>query len=273
MSFSLHFESIVADGASPSRMAFVLHGIFGSGRNWRSFARGLVSEQPDWRLVLVDQRGHGQSVGAPPPHDLSSCASDLAQLSHELGAAPTVVVAHSFGGKVALRYAQDHGEGLSRLFLLDSPLAAVPSKEVISTTEAGRILEVMRSMPLPAERRTDVTKVLIGRGFDPAVSRWMATNLRASDGGYVWAFDLDVMEALLDDYWRLDGYAVIDQLPPELSVFMIVAEESDRWSIEEKERLKGLAGRGVIGLEVLPHAGHWLHVDNAKGLRSLMPLG
>ena len=43
---------------------FILHGLMGAGRNWRTFAKQLrqrLGEQ-DWRVVLVDLRGHGASA-------------------------------------------------------------------------------------------------------------------------------------------------------------------------------------------------------------------
>ena len=38
----------------PQKWMLFLHGILGSGANWRSFARALVKERPEWGAVLVD---------------------------------------------------------------------------------------------------------------------------------------------------------------------------------------------------------------------------
>ena len=95
------------------RLALVLHGILGSHKNWRMFARGLAERLPGWRFALVDLRNHGASAGAPGPHTLSACADDLERLAEQLGAAPEVVIGHSFGGKVALEVAARAPAGLS----------------------------------------------------------------------------------------------------------------------------------------------------------------
>ncbi|RME20698.1 MAG: alpha/beta hydrolase, partial [Deltaproteobacteria bacterium] len=49
------------------RSAWVLHGILGSGNNWRAFGRRLVERAPGWKLRLVDLRNHGDTGPAPPP--------------------------------------------------------------------------------------------------------------------------------------------------------------------------------------------------------------
>lgn len=56
--------------ASPDRTLFVLHGLLGCGRNWRSWAKRLVEGAAaaapaaggPWRALLVDLRCHGASA-------------------------------------------------------------------------------------------------------------------------------------------------------------------------------------------------------------------
>ncbi|KAK9723506.1 hypothetical protein RND81_05G002700 [Saponaria officinalis] len=95
--------------------AFILHGLLGSARNWRSFARNLSSylssnSSSEWRLVLVDLRNHGRSTEVQdlhPPHNLENAAADLANLVKSQGWDwPDVVIGHSLGGKVALQFVQ-----------------------------------------------------------------------------------------------------------------------------------------------------------------------
>jgi len=49
----LHHEQF---GEGPDLV--ILHGLFGSGNNWRSFAKKLSE---DFRISLVDLRNHGKS--------------------------------------------------------------------------------------------------------------------------------------------------------------------------------------------------------------------
>ncbi|GIL50106.1 hypothetical protein Vafri_6425 [Volvox africanus] len=105
--------------ARPSRTLFVLHGLLGCGRNWRTWARKLVeaaaaSNPPEggpWRALLLDLRCHGASTrrsGLHPPNNMLSAAEDVASLiRHVVGSeTPGAVFGHSMGGKVALALLQ-----------------------------------------------------------------------------------------------------------------------------------------------------------------------
>ena len=53
---TLAHTRVTAAGATPERWLLVLHGIYGSGRNWGSIARRLVDARPEWGVLLVDLR-------------------------------------------------------------------------------------------------------------------------------------------------------------------------------------------------------------------------
>jgi len=147
---TLAFKEIQSSPNKPDApTAFILHGLLGSGRNWRSFSRNLASSFSgtlhrsltffvlflyfgfliliwlftiEWRMVLVDMRNHGKSVdieGLDPPHNMFNAAMDVANLVKEKGWEwPDVVIGHSMGGKVALQFAEsctrgDYGHSVS----------------------------------------------------------------------------------------------------------------------------------------------------------------
>ena len=62
---------------------FLLHGIYGAGRNWGSVARRLVRARPGWSVSLVDLRSQGRSPRLSP-HTMHACASDLLRLEDHL---------------------------------------------------------------------------------------------------------------------------------------------------------------------------------------------
>src|ERR1700679_538748 len=119
-SFVPSHARVTAPGAEPSRWMLVLHGILGSGANFRSFARRLAAARPDWGFVLVDLRMHGQSQEAPPPHTLAAAAEDLVRLGVELALPIAGVMGHSFGGKVALAYTGAAPRELEQVWVLDA---------------------------------------------------------------------------------------------------------------------------------------------------------
>ncbi len=148
----LHATTIQAPGGAPDRVVYILHGILGSGRNWRSFARRLVRRRPDCRLILADLRGHGDSPSGAPPHTLQACVDDLENLAGICGA-PEVVIGHSFGGKVALAWAQRDRVGIRQAWALDA--APGPLRSRADAHEVSRVIAALRQVPIPLARRGD----------------------------------------------------------------------------------------------------------------------
>ncbi|MCI0157705.1 alpha/beta hydrolase [Leifsonia shinshuensis] len=67
-----------------------------------------------YRVIAHDRRGHGRSSQTYTGNDMSTYASDLAQLVDHLDLRDLVVVGHSTGGGEVVRYAAQHGAGRVR---------------------------------------------------------------------------------------------------------------------------------------------------------------
>jgi pimeloyl-ACP methyl ester carboxylesterase len=259
---------VEAEGAAPTRTAFVLHGILGSAKNWRTFARRMAGRWPEWRLVLVDLRNHGESAGAPPPHTLGACARDLAALSRALGAWPEAVMGHSFGGKVALVYGRDVAPpSLRHLWVLDAvPGPAGPA--VDPTHEVAQVIADLRAVGRPIASRDALVAHIRSRGYSQEIAGWMTTNLRRVEGGFDWRFDLDAIEEMLRDYGREDLWPWLAEPGPPVDV--VRAGRSDRWTSDAIHRLEGLPR---VRVHTLPNAGHWVHIDDPEGLLDVLGAG
>ena len=112
----LHYEAM---GEGPALL--MLHGLFGSGTNWRSIARRLL---PGRRIVLVDARNHGRS---PHAADMSyaQMADDVLALMDDLDLPQATLLGHSMGGKTAMTLALRHPERVQRLIVADiAPVVA-----------------------------------------------------------------------------------------------------------------------------------------------------
>lgn len=266
MSPLLAREEVNPESGEPAARVSYLHGIFGAGRNWRSVARRLAEGEPAWAGVLVDLRLHGASVGFLPPHTLAACAEDVrTTASASGGARPDVVLGHSFGGKVALEMARRHPAGLRQVWVVDSP----PSARDPGGT-AWRMLDVLRRHPGPFDDREAAVAALESEGYDALVARWMATNLAERDDGLRWALNLDGLEALLEDFFRVDLWGVVEHPPEGVEIHVVKAEDSDVLSEEDGRRVERAAARhGRTRLHRL-EGGHWLNVSNPDGLIDLL---
>ena len=263
----------VAVGANSATLdVLVLHGILGSGRNLRTFAVRLAQAMPELRLWLVDLRNHGDSQGAPPPHTLDACCSDLDALVAARGLRPRWVIGHSFGGKVAVAWTGRAPPGLQRAWVLDSP----PAGQALAPDAAGdaadnveRVIATLRQIPQPLATRQDVVAQFRQRGFPDSIGQWMTTNVRQTSAGYRWVFDLDAIDEMLASYLATDTWPILEAPPPGVRIDVIRAERSRRWPPEVLARFAAI-NNGRTHLHMLPDSGHWLHVERTDALVALM---
>ncbi len=82
----------------------LIHGIT---ENRHSLDPLLPLLQPDYRLLTVDLRGHGESPFADD-YPLTAMADDVAEVVAGIGEEAPLVVGHSLGGAVAAVYAARH---------------------------------------------------------------------------------------------------------------------------------------------------------------------
>jgi pimeloyl-ACP methyl ester carboxylesterase len=96
---------VVEHGDPAGRPIVLLHGITLSALTWHYQLLDLTDR---YRLLAVDLRGHGSSVAGADEWHLDRLATDLAELFDHLDLRDAVLVGHSMGGMVALRFALDH---------------------------------------------------------------------------------------------------------------------------------------------------------------------
>eukprot|EP00457_Paulinella_chromatophora_P006957 gb/GEZN01006977.1/.p1 GENE.gb/GEZN01006977.1/~~gb/GEZN01006977.1/.p1 ORF type:complete len:354 (+),score=42.13 gb/GEZN01006977.1/:26-1087(+) len=103
---------------SAGRPVLLIHGLDSAKDTWADLAeelkaRGMV-------VLAVDLRGSGQSpLGDPAQFSPSTVAADVHALAAEQLQAPYVVVGHSCGARVAMRFTADYPNKVSALVLED----------------------------------------------------------------------------------------------------------------------------------------------------------
>ena len=270
----LHHRQITAPRAEPDRWFLFLHGILGSGANWMSFARRLVSAHPDWGAVLADLRLHGRTQPVPPPHTVELCGRDLLELEAFLDHPFHAVSGHSFGGKVALAFAQLSDHPLEQIWVLDSNPCPNPERARAAADEASafRVLRILESLPPTFSSRAAFTAALVERSLSSGVAQWLGKNLRLDDGVYRHTLDLRSIRDLLDDYIHVDLWPALTARA-EAETHVVLAGRSTVVPEEVQARLRRAADAGRVQLHSIPCAGHWLHVDAPDRLQEIFDAG
>lgn len=186
--------------SGPVRL-LALHGLTGHGKRWQPLATGHLAEIT---VAAPDLIGHGRSSWEAPWTIDANVAAVAALLEHHADG-PVVVVAHSFGGAVALHLAAAHPDRVAALVLLDPAIG-------LDGARARDIADAMLASPdypdaaeARAEKATDSWS-----DVDPAVlDADLDEHLVALPGGrYGWRVSMPAMMS----YWSELAREIV--LPP-----------------------------------------------------------
>jgi len=243
----------VGEPAPERGVLVILHGLFGSGRNWSAIAKRLA--RAGWAVVTPDLRNHGSS-----PWDgvmtYPVMADDLrVLLDEESPERPAVVVGHSMGGKAAMRLALETPERVRALVAVD--VAPVAYRH-----DLGDLAQAMRDLPLTGvRRRAEADARLAEVVSDAPVRAFLLQNLELPDDAPPrWRPNLD---ALLDGMGDITGWP---NPPPEARyegpTLMLLGGASDYVRPSHTKAIMALFPNAR--LEAVPEAGHWVHAEQPE---------
>ena len=236
------------------------HGTPWSSRLWAPFAEALSSE---FTTYLWDMPGYGRS-SKDPEHRVSLDVQG--ELLHDLIAhwelPPPHVVAHDYGGAVALRALLLEGSAYASLLLAD----------VVALSPWGSdFFRLVRDhadvfAALPAAIHEGVVRAYVGGASHRALTREQEDMLVGPwlDGAGQAAFYRQMAEA--DEAYTRQ----IEPLYPELEVpVLVVWGREDAWiPVDRAHRLAELIPGA--GLELVDDAGHLIQLDQPAGLAGIL---
>jgi pimeloyl-ACP methyl ester carboxylesterase len=141
-----------------------------------------------FRLISLDQRGHGGSAWAQPPaYATEDFAADLERLMNALGLDRMTLVGHSMGGHNAMAFAAWHPERVAALTIVDAR-PAIPEERLGIMRQRGR--RALRLYP-SAEAAVDSFRLLPRETVaDPRLLAHLArAGIARRDGGWTYRFD------------------------------------------------------------------------------------
>ena len=136
------------DSAAPRIVC--LHGVRNHGRHFAPLAARL----PGYHVLAPDLLGHGHSPWEPP-WDIDT---HLAAIVETVGARESILVGHSFGGRLAFELAARAPKLVPKLVLLD-PAILVPGHVALAAAERERQEKSYVSFDELIERRYDESQL------------------------------------------------------------------------------------------------------------------
>src|ERR1700761_8685164 len=95
----------------------LLHGYTGHARSWDAFAEGMTDR---YRVLALDQRGHGQTAWGPADqYSTAEMADDLAAFVKAMGLKSFSLLGLSMGGIVTIDYAGRRPAELAAAVIVD----------------------------------------------------------------------------------------------------------------------------------------------------------
>lgn len=223
----------------------IVHGLYGSARNWGVICKRLCDER---QVVAVDLRNHGQSPWTDS-HSYPEMAEDLAEVIASHGGQMDVI-GHSMGGKAAMILALTHPDMVNRLIVAD--IAPVPY-----THSQIQFIEAMRAVNFDrVERRSDVEAQLAEAGVEPALQSFFTQSLDIPNKG--WRLNLDTLARHMPDIMSFPETNAQSQGP----TLFLSGGTSDYVRREDRETI--LARFPNARFAKIPGAGHWLHAEKPR---------
>ncbi|MEQ8441172.1 MAG: alpha/beta fold hydrolase [Alphaproteobacteria bacterium] len=226
----------------------ILHGLFGSKRNWGMIIRLLG---PEFRTISADLRNHGDSPWSDRM-TYPDMAEDVADLIERTVGGPAHVLGHSMGGKTAMVLALTRPDLIDRLIVADIPPAPRDSG-LIAYIRAMRALDVS-GMTRRAEAEEALAPVIPEKG----IRTFLAQNLAPADGGGLsWKLNLPVLEGQMDE---IEGFPDIDSDDafPRPSLFLVGANSNYVLPQHHGEIDRLFPQSDIVSI---PDAAHWLHAE------------
>ncbi|WP_405217843.1 alpha/beta fold hydrolase [Agrococcus sp. Ld7] len=178
---SIAVSQLESDGP----VVVLLHGLAGSSRELVPTAQALKG----YRVLLVDQRGHGSSTRRPDDLSRGAFVSDVVAVMEELvpGRRATLV-GQSMGAHTAFLVAVARPDLVESLVMLEGHPAG--SHDAVESSSLGRYFD---SWPAPFANESAADAFL---GDDAIADAWVA-DLEVTADGLHPRFDADIMERVI----------------------------------------------------------------------------
>lgn len=239
------------------RTIVLLHGNSANAWWWEPLARAIST---DFRLLALDQRGHGDSEWArPPAYSPSDYAADIARFVEHVAAdtEPPMVVGHSMGGLSVLAFARRHPERARGAMAID----------VAVTSSRGRDRYLRRLKALPVVTYPDLATAKARFRLMPNEGGIAETVLheiaeksfaRTEEGRWTLKFDRE-------SFFGGDGLPVMETIREiRIPTMLVRAEHSRIMTAEAAEQAR--ASNPHARLVTIPGAHHHVILENPDAI-------
>ena len=239
-------------GETGNQPVIILHGLFGISDNWVSYARRLSQE--GFEVFVPDQRNHGQSPQSDVFNYLA-LTDDLFDFIDENEIDDPIIIGHSMGGKVAMRFVLENPLMVKKLIVVDISLKAYGPR-----TQHLSIIKAMQSINLAeVKTRQEAEEKLSSFIPEPRIRQFILKNLhRKGKEEFEWRLYYDGIANSLTEMFDAIDTSVKFKKP----TLFIKGGASDYILLEDFDQIRyNFPNAEIITIE---NASHWVHVEAAE---------
>jgi pimeloyl-ACP methyl ester carboxylesterase len=221
----------------------LLHGGLANANYWGNQVRALSSQ---YRVIVMDSRGHGRSTRNDQPYSYDLMASDVIGVMDFLNVPKAAIVGWSDGAIIGLDIALHHPERLTKLFAFaansdPSGVADIDKSPVFNAFIARAETEYEKLSPTPTEYKTFLGQIEKMWATQP---NWTADDLKKIATS-TWIVDADHDEAIKRDNTEfmaanIPGAGLL--LQPEVSHFSFL-QDPEQFNTDVLHFLKHVKGK------------------------------
>ena len=225
----------------------ILHGLFGSSKNWHTTGSALTSVS---HVHLIDQRNHGLSFHSDS-HTIDDMVADIKNWIEYHHIPNPILLGHSMGGLVACSYSLLYPSRVEGLIVVD----IAPREYQISYENEFKALGIdFSNLKDRAEIDNEMSKFLDSR----SLRGFLQMNIHREGTKYVLRLNLSALK-------KARRVAVV-QMPPgrqyKKDTIFLKGEDSDFIQPEDKQTIKKYFPNGRV--RVIQGAKHWHHHTHSE---------
>ena len=228
----------------------VIHGLFGMSDNWNYLGKKFAKY---CRVHLIDLRNHGRS-----PHstdfNYDVMCGDLLEYMEDHNIQKPILLGHSIGGKVAMKFAFTYPEKIEKLIVADM----APRR--YNTDFIQSLLQTLHKLPLENfEKRKEIDSVLSSTYKDKGMRLFLLKNLyRNENKEFAWRFNIEVLLEKVNNIQEADFVKGICDVPTHF-----IRGGNSNYITTEDELIIN-KHFSDFSIATIDGVGHWLHAENPE---------
>ena len=228
----------------------IIHGLFGMSDNWNALGKKFSKY---CKAHLIDLRNHGRS---PHSNDFNYevMCQDILEYMEENNIVDPIILGHSLGGKVAMKFAFTYPDKIEKLIVADI------APRQYNSDFYKNLLATLYKLPLQDfEKREEIDNVLSFSYTDKGMRLFLLKNLyRNEKKEFAWRFNIDV---LLDKVQNIQDASFVSG---KLNVPAHFIRGSNSDYINKSDELLIKKHFTDFSICTIDGAGHWLHAEKPE---------